>query len=50
MTLDDFCASYLKAQGIEILAPCPRERTSVVGKREGEFVPTIPQYERGDLS
>lgn len=41
-----FCAEYLRAQGIEILEPCPRQKQRVVGMREGEFVPVTLQYER----
>ena len=50
MTLETFAKSWLKAQGVEVLGPCPRERTRVVGKREGEMNIPMPQCEHGDPS
>lgn len=44
-----FCAEYLRAQGVQVLEPAPRERTQEVKKREAVFVPVVPMYERGDI-
>ena len=46
MSLESFAKSWLKAQGVEVLGPCPRERTRVVGKRDAEYVPVTLQYGR----
>jgi len=43
--ISDFCKTYLKAQGVIILAPKPASSV-VKEKREGEFCPRVSQYER----
>lgn len=48
MTLSDFAKSYLRSQGVQVLASTPRERTRIVGERKGEVVPVVPMHERGD--
>jgi hypothetical protein len=47
MNYSDFCKTYLKAQGVMILAPKP-VISVVKEKREGEFTPIVNQYERGN--
>jgi len=46
--MKDFAKSYLAAQGVVILSPSRRTST-IVKKKEPEFVPVVPQCERGDI-
>ncbi len=47
MTSSPFCAEYLRAQGVQILDPVPREKSVVVTERRREaYVPVVNQYGR----
>lgn len=47
MTPESFAKYWLKAQGVEILTPCPKPETrAVTGKRDAEYVPVTLQYGR----
>ena len=45
MKISDFCAEYLRAQGVLIMPPC-RKPSKPYERPEEPFVPVVPMYER----
>ena len=47
MAITEFCSEYLRMQGVSISCGSKRSRPRIIEeRRENEFVPVVPEYER----